>query len=65
MYLKPLQSPQTKDRMGQLKTTFDLKTPPEISTAFYFDLILNALISVKYVIKMYLDFQKNLYLIFC
>lgn len=45
MFLKPVGS--TKDRMGKLKTTFDLKTAPEISTAFYFDLILNALISVK------------------
>lgn len=47
MYLKPMATTQNKDRMGKLRTTFDLKTAPEISTAFYFDLILNALISVK------------------
>lgn len=47
MFVKPMADPSTKDRLGQLKTSYNMKKEPIITTAFYFDLALRAFTAVK------------------
>lgn len=47
MFLKPLADASTKDRLGLLKTSYNMKKEPIITSAFYFDLALRSFIAVK------------------
>lgn len=47
MFLRPKSDAETKNRLGLLKTTYNLKQQPEIASAFYFDLALRAFLTVK------------------
>ncbi|XP_037037565.1 ionotropic receptor 25a [Bradysia coprophila] len=47
MYLKPVSDPLSRDRLGLLKTTYNLKKEPEITSAFYFDLALRSFLTVR------------------
>lgn len=47
MYLKPVSDPLSRDRLGLLKTTYNLKKEPEITSAFYFDLALRSFMTVR------------------
>lgn len=52
MFLRPTPDSKSKDRLGIMKTTFNLKQEPEVSSAFYFDLALRTFLAVKYVIPI-------------
>lgn len=47
MYLRPTPDSQSKDRLGVIKTTYNLKQEPEITSAFYFDLALRTFLAVR------------------
>lgn len=47
MFLRPTPDSQSKDRLGVIKTTYNLKQEPEITSAFYFDLALRTFLGVK------------------
>lgn len=47
MFLRPKSDADTKNRLGLLKTTYNLKQQPEIASAFYFDLALRSFLAVK------------------
>lgn len=48
MFLKPFPDPKSRDRLGLLQTTYNLKKEPEITSAFYFDLVLRTFLAVRY-----------------
>ncbi len=47
MYLRPIPDSKSKDRLGIMKTNYNLKQEPEISSAFYFDLALRTFLAIK------------------
>ncbi|KAL3278030.1 hypothetical protein HHI36_013371 [Cryptolaemus montrouzieri] len=47
LFVKPLLDANFQNRLGQIKTSYQLNSKPEIAAAFYFDLTLHALITVK------------------
>lgn len=47
MYAKPIIDAQYQDRLGLIKTSYQLHTEPEIAAAFYFDLALHSFLAVK------------------
>ncbi|XP_055372265.1 ionotropic receptor 25a [Condylostylus longicornis] len=47
MFLKPIGNVTSRDQLGMLKTTYNLKEPPEISSAFYFDLTLRTFLAIR------------------
>lgn len=47
MFLGPVSDPKTRDRLGLMKTTYNLKKEPEITSAFYFDLALRSFLTVR------------------
>lgn len=47
MFLKPVVYAQRRERLGQLRTTYNLNEPPQIMTVFYFDLALRAFLTVR------------------
>lgn len=49
MFLRPVPDGKSKERLGVMKTTYNLKQEPEITSAFYFDLALRTFLAVKYV----------------
>lgn len=49
MFVRPLNDPANQDRMGLIKTSYQLTAEPEIAAAFYFDLALYTALAVKYV----------------
>lgn len=51
MFLKPVADPSTKERLGSLKTGYNMKKEPIITSAFYFDLALRSFLAVKFVLK--------------
>ncbi len=57
MYLKPVSDPLSRDRLGLMKTTYNLKKEPEITSAFYFDLALRSFLTVRYVIQSFVEYQ--------
>ena len=48
MFLKPVVYPQYRERLGQLRTTYNLNEEPQIMSAFYFDLALRTFLAIKY-----------------
>uniref|UniRef100_A0A1B0B7S3 Ionotropic glutamate receptor C-terminal domain-containing protein n=1 Tax=Glossina palpalis gambiensis TaxID=67801 RepID=A0A1B0B7S3_9MUSC len=51
MYLKPVVYAQRRERLGQLRTTYNLNETPQIMTVFYFDLALRAFLTVRDMIQ--------------
>lgn len=51
MFLRPVPDGKAKERLGVMKTTYNLKQEPEISSAFYFDLALRTFLAVKEMLK--------------
>uniref|UniRef100_A0ABK9MJX4 Ionotropic receptor 25a n=1 Tax=Glossina morsitans morsitans TaxID=37546 RepID=A0ABK9MJX4_GLOMM len=51
MFLKPVVYAQRRERLGQLRTTYNLNEPPQIMTVFYFDLALRAFLTVRDMIQ--------------
>lgn len=47
MYAKPMVDNKYQDRLGLIRTTYQLNAEPQIQAAFYFDLALHAFLSVK------------------
>ncbi|XP_075152081.1 ionotropic receptor 25a [Haematobia irritans] len=47
MFLKPVVYPQNRERLGQLRTTYNLNEEPQIMSVFYFDLALRTFLAVK------------------
>lgn len=47
MFLRPTPDSESKDRLGVIKTTYNLKQEPEITSAFYFDLALRTFLAVR------------------
>lgn len=47
MFLRPMSDSSSKDRLGSIRTTYNLKQEPQITGFFYFDLTLRALIAIK------------------
>lgn len=47
MFVKPMIDNQYQDRLGLIKTTYQLNAEPQIAAAFYFDLALQTFLSVK------------------
>lgn len=47
MFLRPTPDGKAKERLGVMKTTYNLKQEPEITSAFYFDLALRTFLAVK------------------
>lgn len=47
MILRPTPDAESKDRLGVIKTTYNLKQEPEIMSAFYFDLALRTFLAVR------------------
>lgn len=53
IYLKPSPEAASRDRLGKIRTTYNMNEEPEIASAFYFDLSLRAFLAVKYVVLLY------------
>nr|AVH87315.1 ionotropic receptor 27 [Holotrichia parallela] len=51
LFAKPLMETKYQDRLGLIKTSYQLSSDPEISAAFYFDLALQAFLSIKNMIN--------------
>ncbi|XP_076257962.1 ionotropic receptor 25a [Rhynchophorus ferrugineus] len=47
LFAKPLANAMFQDRLGTIKTSFQLNAEPEIDAAFYFDLALKSFLAVK------------------
>ncbi|NP_001273813.1 glutamate receptor ionotropic, kainate 4-like precursor [Musca domestica] len=47
MFLKPIVYTQNRERLGQLRTTYNLNEEPQIMSVFYFDLALRTFLAVK------------------
>lgn len=47
MFLRPVSNPKYRDRLGLMKTTYNLKKEPEVTSVFYFDLALRSFLAVK------------------
>ncbi|XP_055686801.1 ionotropic receptor 25a [Lutzomyia longipalpis] len=52
MYLRPVPDSKAKDRLGVMKTTYNLKQEPEITSAFYFDLALRTFLAVREMLQV-------------
>lgn len=52
MFLRPTPDSKSKDRLGIMKTTYNLKQEPEIASAFYFDLALRTFLSIKNILQV-------------
>lgn len=48
MFVKPVPDMGAKDRLGSLRTVYNMKKEPIITSAFYFDLALRSFLAVKY-----------------
>lgn len=48
MYVKPMIDAQYQDRLGLIRTSYQLNSEPEIAAAFYFDLALHSFLAIKY-----------------
>uniref|UniRef100_A0A182M9H0 Ionotropic receptor 25a n=1 Tax=Anopheles culicifacies TaxID=139723 RepID=A0A182M9H0_9DIPT len=51
MFLRPMSDSSSKDRLGSIRTTYNLKQEPQITGFFYFDLTLRALIAIKNILQ--------------
>uniref|UniRef100_A0A1A9WKV0 Ionotropic glutamate receptor C-terminal domain-containing protein n=1 Tax=Glossina brevipalpis TaxID=37001 RepID=A0A1A9WKV0_9MUSC len=51
MFLKPVVYTQQRERLGQLRTTYNLNDVPQIMTVFYFDLALRAFLAIRDMIQ--------------
>ncbi|XP_053673131.1 ionotropic receptor 25a [Anopheles nili] len=51
MFLRPISDSSSKDRLGSIRTTYNLKQEPQITGFFYFDLTLRALIAIKNILQ--------------
>lgn len=49
MFMKPMAYTQYRDRLGLLRTTYNLNEEPQLSSAFYFDLALRSFLTIKWV----------------
>ncbi|EDV57772.2 ionotropic receptor 25a [Drosophila erecta] len=47
MFMKPMAYTQYRDRLGLLRTTYNLNEEPQLSSAFYFDLALRSFLTIK------------------
>lgn len=47
MFVKPLVDNQYQDRLGLIRTTYQLNAEPQITSAFYFDLALHTFLAIK------------------
>nr|AID61273.1 ionotropic receptor [Calliphora stygia] len=47
MFLKPVVYPQNRERLGLLRTTYNLNEEPQIMSVFYFDLALRTFLAIK------------------
>lgn len=47
LFVKPVVNANYQNRLGQIKTSYQLNAKPEIAAAFYFDFTLHALLTVK------------------
>ncbi|XP_043640733.1 ionotropic receptor 25a [Drosophila teissieri] len=47
MFLKPVAYKENRDRLGLLRTTYNLNEEPQLSSAFYFDLALRSFLTIK------------------
>lgn len=47
MFAKPMIDAQYQDRLGLIKTSYQLHQEPEIAAAFYFDLALHSFLAIK------------------
>lgn len=47
MFVRPLVDPANQDRLGLIKTSYQLTAEPEITAAFYFDITLYTALAVK------------------
>lgn len=47
IFLRPSPESSSKDRLGIIKTTYNLKQEPEITSAFYFDLALRTFLAIR------------------
>nr|QGW50660.1 ionotropic receptor 18 [Propsilocerus akamusi] len=52
MFLRPNPDSKSKDRLGIMKTTYNLKHEPEIESAFYFDLALRTFLAIKSILQV-------------
>lgn len=64
MFLGPVSDPKTRDRLGLMKTTYNLKKEPEITSAFYFDLALRSFLTIRDMLQMS-KWQPNMKYISC
>ncbi|XP_035782747.1 ionotropic receptor 25a-like isoform X2 [Anopheles albimanus] len=51
MFLRPMSDSSSKDRLGSIRTTYNLKQEPQIMGFFYFDLTLRALLAIKNILQ--------------
>ncbi|KAL0269510.1 UNVERIFIED_CONTAM: hypothetical protein PYX00_007214 [Menopon gallinae] len=47
LFLKPEPDPDSRDRLGKLKSTYSLTSEPEITSAFYFDIMFRTFTAIK------------------
>lgn len=47
MYARPMLDSRSQDRLGLIRTSYQLNAEPEIAAAFYFDLALYTALAVK------------------
>lgn len=52
MFLRPVPDSKAKDRLGVMKTTYNLKQEPEITSAFYFDMALRTFLAVREMLQV-------------
>ena len=51
LFIKPIIATQSQDRLGVIKTSYQLSTKPEILAAFYFDTILFTFMTLRYAVS--------------
>ncbi|XP_001660418.2 ionotropic receptor 25a [Aedes aegypti] len=52
MLLRPVSDSKSKDRLGVIRTTYNMKQEPQITTVFYFDLALRTFLAIKNILQV-------------
>jgi hypothetical protein len=48
MYVRPNRDDENKEQLAMLENMFELKMEPTITSAFYFDIAMRAILSIRF-----------------
>uniref|UniRef100_A0A8D8MDM1 Glutamate receptor ionotropic, kainate 3 n=1 Tax=Culex pipiens TaxID=7175 RepID=A0A8D8MDM1_CULPI len=52
MLLRPVSDSKSKDRLGVIRTTYNMKQEPQTSSVFYFDIALRTFLAIKNILQV-------------